>query len=294
MDCASVFGRHEFVIRRLHSLLGLIPIGGYLVFHLATNAAIIDGLETYQHRADQIHRLGSTTILMLEWPIIFLPILFHGVIGMMIVCRGKRNMANYPFSGNVRYTLQRVTGVIAMAFILWHVFHMHGWLRAGWWVDNVTEPLGGSRFDPESVRTAPEAIRASWWIVAFYAVGTLACVYHLANGLWTMGITWGVWTSPRAQRAANVPCALVGVFLATVGTAALVWMVTVDLPPTAEELENAMDPEVVQALERSEPPTTENAQRNNFPTSSDFPEGRRGARPGESPSNSFTSPKKVI
>lgn len=39
----SVFGRHEFVIRRLHSLTGLVPIGGYLCFHLATNAVVLDG-----------------------------------------------------------------------------------------------------------------------------------------------------------------------------------------------------------------------------------------------------------
>ena len=133
LDLASVFGRHEFLIRRLHSLLGLIPIGGYLAFHLATNGAIIDGLGAYQHRADQIHKLGPTTILILEWSLIFLPILFHGLIGMLIVTRGRRNVVDYPYEGNIRYTLQRATGVIAFAFILWHVFQMHGWLRAGWW-----------------------------------------------------------------------------------------------------------------------------------------------------------------
>ena len=147
-DCASVFGRHEFLIRRLHSLSGLVPIGGYLAFHLATNAAILDGVEAYQHRADQIHALGATTILVLEWSLIFLPILFHGIIGMLIVCRGKRNLAQYSYTGNIRYTLQRTTGVIAMLFILWHVFHMHGWFRWSWWVERVAEPLGGARFDP--------------------------------------------------------------------------------------------------------------------------------------------------
>ena len=34
----------------------------------------------------------------------------------------------------------------------------------------------------------------------------LSCVFHLANGLWTMGITWGVWTSPAAQRRALWAC----------------------------------------------------------------------------------------
>jgi succinate dehydrogenase/fumarate reductase cytochrome b subunit len=122
LDLASMFGRHEFLIRRLHSFLGLLPIGGYLVFHLATNGAIIDGLATYQRRADQIHRLGPTTILVLEWSLIFLPILFHGLVGLVIVTRGKRNVVSYPYSDNIRYTLQRATGVIAFAFILWHVF----------------------------------------------------------------------------------------------------------------------------------------------------------------------------
>ena len=123
---ASFFGKHEFLVRRLHSLTGLVPIGGYLCFHLATNGAIIDGLEAYQHRADQIHDLGITTILFLEWSLIFLPILLHGIVGMLIVTRGKRNVRSYPYRENWRYTLQRGTGVIAFLFILWHVFHMHG------------------------------------------------------------------------------------------------------------------------------------------------------------------------
>jgi succinate dehydrogenase / fumarate reductase cytochrome b subunit len=232
-DFASVFGRHEFLIRRLHSLSGLVPIGGYLAFHLATNAAIIDGVAAYQHRADQIHRLGPTTILVLEWSVIFLPILFHLIVGMLIVCRGKRNLAQYSYAGNIRYTLQRATGVVATLFILWHVFHMHGWFRFEWWVQMI-RPLGGAQFDPAAAITAPEVIQSSWIIAVLYGIGTLACVYHLANGIWTMGITWGVWTSPRAQRIANVPCMLVGFVLAFVGMAALYGMWTADLTTSPE------------------------------------------------------------
>ena len=114
MDIPSVnsfFGRHEFIIRRLHSLTGLFFVSGYLCFHLFTNAAVLDGADTYQRRADQIHAVGPTTLFFLEWWLVLLPILFHGLIGMVIVLRGKRNVWNYPYSGNIRYTLQRVTGV---------------------------------------------------------------------------------------------------------------------------------------------------------------------------------------
>jgi len=238
---ASWFGRHEFLIRRIHSLTGLMPIGGYLCFHLATNGAIIDGPATFQHRADQIHVLGPTTILFLEWSLIFLPILFHGLIGAIIVLRGQRNVGAYPYRENWRYTLQRGTGVVALLFILWHVFHLHGWFRFEWWVENVARPLGGAQFDPHhAAETATASIQASWLVIGFYVLGVLACVYHLANGIWTMGITWGVWTSPKAQRWANLPCAGFGVGLAIVGLGALYAMATTEVPahepePTAVE-----------------------------------------------------------
>ena len=236
---ASIFGRHEFLIRRIHSLIGLFPIGGYLCFHLATNAAVIDGIDTYQERANQIHVIGPTTIFFLEWGVIFLPILFHGLIGMIIVARGKRNLTRYPYLENWRYTLQRGTGVIAFAFIIWHVFHMHGWFRFEWWTEHIAVPLGGAKFDPENVATAVEVLKGSVLVNVLYVVGMLACVYHLANGLWTMGITWGVWTSPRAQRWANVPCAALGVGLAVVGLGAMIGMNTASIDEGAGENENA-------------------------------------------------------
>ena len=90
---------------------GRLP-ASYANFYIS-NAAVLDVAATYQRRADQIHAVGPTTLFFLEWCLVLLPILFHGLIGMVIVLRGKRNVWNYPYSGNIRYTLQRVTGVVA-------------------------------------------------------------------------------------------------------------------------------------------------------------------------------------
>jgi succinate dehydrogenase / fumarate reductase cytochrome b subunit len=54
-----------------------------------------------------------------------------------------------------------------------------------------------------------------------YAVGVLACVFHLANGIWTFGITWGLWTTPKAQRRADWFCLGFGILLGFVGLTAL-------------------------------------------------------------------------
>jgi succinate dehydrogenase / fumarate reductase cytochrome b subunit len=219
-DVASIFGRHEFLIRRLHSLTGLMPVGAFLVIHLLTNAAILDS--TFQERVNLIHSVGNYTLEVVEWVFIFLPILFHGIIGTIIVARGKRNLAFYPYRENFRYTLQRWTGVIAFCFIFWHVFETRGWINSEWWLNHVTRPMGGGLFEyKEAVKTGVAAVQVAWWAAPLYAVGVLASVYHFSDGLWTMGITWGVWTGRRAQAWASVFCLGVGLVLAVAGLAAL-------------------------------------------------------------------------
>jgi succinate dehydrogenase / fumarate reductase cytochrome b subunit len=229
-DAANVFGRYEFAVRRLHSLLGIVPVGAFLAFHLVTNASILDGPATFQQRVAQIHDIGDNTVLAAEWLFIFLPILAHGAIGLVIVTRGKRNFHIYPYPENFRYALERWTGVITFAFILWHVFQTRGWITNQWWVEHVTHRLGGGTFDAKQAAvTATASIQASLFVRIAYLIGILASVYHFSNGLWTFGITWGIWTTPRSQRWALMPCLGIGLVLAIIGLAALVGMITTSI-----------------------------------------------------------------
>jgi succinate dehydrogenase / fumarate reductase cytochrome b subunit len=50
-----------------------------------------------------------------------------------------------------------------------------------------------------------------------YCIGILSTVFHFANGLWTQGITWGLWTSPAAMRRANWISVAVGLLLGAAG-----------------------------------------------------------------------------
>lgn len=227
---ATLFGRHEFLIRRLHSFLGFMPLAGYLFFHLAVNATILDGGKTYQSRVDLIHSFGPTTLLILEWLFILLPILFHGLIGLVIIFSGRMNSLRYPYLENWGYTVLRTAGIVTFFFVLYHVFQMYGWFHFGWWEKYVSTPFGGGRFNPkEAAETAVEVLKSPT-IAAIYAVGILAAVVHLSIGLWTLGITWGVWTSTRAQSAAKVPCLLFGLILLVIGWGALYGFVSFKQP----------------------------------------------------------------
>jgi succinate dehydrogenase / fumarate reductase cytochrome b subunit len=247
----SFLTRHEFVIRRLHSLSGLIPVGAYMVIHLVTNASVINGPGTFQDNVYKIHSLGRA-LPIVEWTFIFIPILFHAIVGVGIVMGMVPNTSNYPYAANRRYTLQRWTGMIAFVFIMWHVFHMHGWFHNQAWLMDFALPYGGAQFKPFNAASTAGMALQNGIVFILYGVGMLACVYHLANGIWTMGITWGVWTSPRAQAWALKVCAVFGVLLAAVGFGALGGMRAAgsgDAYKKAVEVENRMYESRVQSGE---------------------------------------------
>jgi len=141
--------RHQFLIYRLFSLSGLLPVGAFLVVHLLTNASVLAGPGVFQSRVDLIHSLGPL-LPVVEWAFIFLPMIFHASVGIAIIAGGLPNVGSYTYSGNIRYTLQRVTGMIAFAFIIWHIWQLHA----------MGKPLGGGAFDPHhAASTASEALR---------------------------------------------------------------------------------------------------------------------------------------
>jgi succinate dehydrogenase / fumarate reductase cytochrome b subunit len=212
--------KYYFLIRRLHSLTGLVPVGVFLVIHLSTNATVLApgpaGSE-FQRSVERIHALGPL-LVPVEIVGIFLPLLFHALLGFQIIFTAQSNAQQYRYGSNIRYTLQRATGVIAFVFILYHVWQMH-WLG---------KEFGGGSFRvrddnglPLAATTTAAAIQAVWWIAPIYAIGVVSAVYHLANGIWTSLITWGITIRPRSQQVAGYVCAAFGIVLSLVGLGAL-------------------------------------------------------------------------
>lgn len=197
-------GSHHFLLRRLHSLTGIV-FGLYVAFHLIVNATIAQGGHVYQAQVDKIHSLPF--LLAVEWVTIFLPILYHTIYGLWIIFTGQPNNASYPFFKNTFYLLQRISAIILVAFIAFHVLGMKGWF--------------GSVFEFDPTHATPSIARsldAHWfvgWIV--YPIGILAACFHTANGFWTAGVTWGLTVSAAAQRRWGWVCVLIFVMMIAAG-----------------------------------------------------------------------------
>jgi succinate dehydrogenase / fumarate reductase cytochrome b subunit len=174
----------QFWLRRLHSLSGIVPIGGFLAFHLYENYQATRGAEAYNH---MVHTLQTLPFAVgAEILIIAVPILFHGVYGLFITGTAAPNPISNPYFRNTMYFLQRVTGVIVFAFILFH-----------YWTTRLVQLQ-----DHESLNlfNQVQAAVANPWIYAFYVAGILSATFHLANGIWSFSIVWGLTVGPRAQR----------------------------------------------------------------------------------------------
>ncbi len=217
----SFLERHHFLLRRLHSLSGIVPVGLFVIAHLFTNAQM--AMDRYghefQHETDFIHNLPFLFFIEVS---LWLGIGFHAALGLVYTFTGKTNLDRYRYEGNWRYTLQRVTGILALIFIFLHIATLRWrWNIFGWF----TPYYGHGLHDhdaPMSMPLTAYALQVSAWVALLYAIGTLSVVYHWSNGLWTAAITWGVTLTPGSQKRWGYACAGLGVVL-TVFFAAAMW-----------------------------------------------------------------------
>lgn len=192
--------RH-FWLRRLHSLSGILPIGGFLAFHLYENYTATRGAEAYNEATRKLQQLPFAVAL--EIFIIALPLFFHGVYGLFLTSTAKPNVFSNAYARNVMYLLQRVTGAVVFAFILFH-----------YWTTRLVQLHDHESLD---LFDQVQAAVGNPWIYAFYVLGILSATFHLSNGLWSFSIVWGITVSPSAQRRMAFVSLVVFVLLSVIG-----------------------------------------------------------------------------
>jgi succinate dehydrogenase / fumarate reductase, cytochrome b subunit len=197
----------SFLLRRLHSLTGIIPVGAFLFEHiLISNATAISGPDAYARQVSFLANLPL--VFFLELFGIWLPILFHGLYGFYIWYRGDGNSVQYPWTGNWMYTLQRWTGGIAFIYIVWHTYTMR---FTG--VD-LHEAAAQSFAKVQAEVHNP-------LLFAFYAVGLIAASWHFAYGIWLFSAKWGIVSGEHAQQRLLRVCLAFFLLLSVVGLVSL-------------------------------------------------------------------------
>ncbi|MCM3704493.1 MULTISPECIES: succinate dehydrogenase cytochrome b558 subunit [Cytobacillus] len=196
-------GNREFFNRRLHSLLGVIPVGLFLMQHLVVNHFATGGEESFNNAAHFMESLPFR--IFLETFVIYLPLLFHAIYGLYIAFTAKNNTSKYGYFRNWMFMLQRVSGVITLVFVAWHV-----------WETRVQAAFGA-----EVNFQMMENILSNPFMFWFYIFGVISAIFHFANGLWSFLVSWGFTVSPRSQVISTYVTIGIFIALSIVGVRAL-------------------------------------------------------------------------
>lgn len=210
--------RNHFLLRRLHSLSGIVPVGAFLLVHLFTNSLAAWSPAAFDEHVKDIHHIPYLPVV--EWLFIFLPIAFHAGYGIVIAKTGKSNVGSYAYADNWRYTLQRVTGWIALAFIIVHLFHYRFAHLLGGSDYQAVVAAGTTPFDITAVGFSLGLPKGVWMVL--YSAGLLSSIFHFCNGICTFCITWGITVNDASRRKVTVAATGLALVLTVWGFSSLI------------------------------------------------------------------------
>jgi succinate dehydrogenase / fumarate reductase, cytochrome b subunit len=202
-----------FILRKLHQLSGIFPLGIFLLEHFYTNSKSLSGAADFNNAVRDLQSIPY--VLFIEIGGIFIPLIYHAVYGLVITMEARPNNLAYPYPRNWFYLIQRITGIILFFFIFFHVLNFRFGMIPGLNTISVAEAPN------EAFAIVSREFRI-WWIFIIYMIGITATVWHFANGIWLFLVDWGITIGERAQRVAGYACIAFGVVLLLVAVNAAV------------------------------------------------------------------------
>jgi succinate dehydrogenase / fumarate reductase cytochrome b subunit len=197
-----------FLLRKLHQLTGIVPLGVFLLEHFYTNSKALTGANDFNKAVSELQSIPY--ILFIEIFGIFIPLIYHAVYGLFITVEWRPNNLAYPYARNWFYTIQRVTGIILFFFITFHVLNF----RFGMIPRLNTLSVA---HHPEQAFNIVSNEFSNPIILFIYIIGITATVWHLANGVWLFLVDWGIVIGANAQRVVGYVCLAIGAALLAVG-----------------------------------------------------------------------------
>lgn len=195
----------SFLLGRLHSLAGILPLGLFLLEHLYSNATAMLGREAYDRQVAALQ--GIPFLAVIEILFIALPLLYHAGFGIYLAFISQNNAFQYSYTRNWMFFFQRASGLVTLVFVLYHL-----------WEFRLANLFFGTPVNFETV----QAQLQNPVIFAFYILGILATTFHFSNGVWTALITWGVTPGQRGQKLASNVRYVLFVLLFAIGLGTLI------------------------------------------------------------------------
>lgn len=201
---------NTFLLRKLHQITGIAPLGIFFFVHMFTNSKAMSGAKVFNSAVEDIHHIPY--LLFVEIFGIFVPLLFHSIYGIIISGEARFNVGNYGYGRNWFYLFQRITGGFLFFFILFHILNLRFGVIPG--LASYGNPVAGNA-DQAFAIVSKEFSNTG--IFLFYIFGILATAWHLGYGFFLFAVDWGIVIGEKAQKYALYACIGLAIFLGAVG-----------------------------------------------------------------------------
>ena len=208
-----------FIRSRLGSFLAVVPLSIWTINHLWNNLSAFKGADAWQRDVTEYsHPLaffGSAIVALL-------PLALHTIWGIGRLRTAKPNVIRYHYFANVKFVIQRLSAVGLLLFLGAHL-----------WLAFLRPRLTTGR--PEPFADIAHEMHHHLPTLLVYVLGVLGIAYHLANGLQTFTMGWGVVSSRRALKKLDLFTWIVFLGLLAMGWGAVyaLWDAGSSLPAAA-------------------------------------------------------------
>jgi succinate dehydrogenase / fumarate reductase cytochrome b subunit len=183
-SAAGLDPRASFLRARLASALAIAPLGVWTVVHLWNNLAAFEGPDAWQSAVTEYPHPFAEALTGI---LVLLPLAIHVVWGLARIGTSRPNNVRYGSYANLKYLLQRLSALGVLLFLGAHL-----WLA-------LIKPrlIDGTA---EAFAHIAHEMHFHTPTLVVYVLGTLGVTYHLANGVLTFCMGWGVVKSRQALR----------------------------------------------------------------------------------------------
>jgi succinate dehydrogenase / fumarate reductase cytochrome b subunit len=204
----SIRFSRTFILRKLHQVTGIVPLGIFYFVHIYTNSTAMSGARVFNEHVQDIHNMPY--LLFIEILGIFVPLLYHSGYGVIISGEARVNVGHYGYARNWFYLLQRISGAFLFFFLIFHILNF----RFGMIPGLNTTPVAGHADLAFSIVSHEFQSDIIFFV---YVLGVLATAWHLAYGLFLFAVDWGIVIGEKAQKFALYASLGLAAFLGVVG-----------------------------------------------------------------------------
>jgi succinate dehydrogenase / fumarate reductase cytochrome b subunit len=176
----------------VHSFLGVVPLGAFLLLH------VYDQWPAMRHRELWVDRARHAISHPWAIALVLVPLGLHAVLGCAGLLRARTDVGQALYGPAALRVIQGVTGALVLGFVLYHVGQL-------WSVGD-----DGPQHSPRAAYALMWQALGRPFDLAIYLVGITATCFHFAHGLSRAAVTFGLARGARPLLLSRVGAGLIG------------------------------------------------------------------------------------